>query len=293
LLALLILPILVSGYIAVKLDPVISRKLFRLEGQKLYMEIAKHGMINFFITMFFILFTFVGSLLDVTQNQLASLISGKSGSELSAQAAFVITLSFSTFLVAYANGAIKLGMYWYRRRYDIDQERWQKVQARVQKAFRRGGIRVGYVFGRKEFEKLDEPFRKLVELENLREAVDGSPLDTFLLELFLTESLLQVTLKNDKAYVGVVIAIGEYEEGEAFKEIALLPIISGYRDKDKRQLYFPNVYPWVSGKQTNLEAEDTSLGAIYIPKSEIHSFSGFSFDVYNHVSSEEQLKLDV
>lgn len=240
-----------SGYIAVKLDPVISRKLFRLEGQKLYMEIAKHGMINFFITMFFILFTFVGSLLDVTQNQLASLISGKSGSELSAQAAFVITLSFSTFLVAYANGAIKLGMYWYRRRYDIDQERWQKVQARVQKAFRRGGIRVGYVFGRKEFEKLDEPFRKLVELENLREAVDGSPLDTFLLELFLTESLLQVTLKNDKAYVGVVIAIGEYEEGEAFKEIALLPIISGYRDKDKRQLYFPNVYPWVSGKQTN------------------------------------------
>ncbi|MDT8895504.1 hypothetical protein RSO41_12640 [Halomonas sp. I1] len=129
------------------------------------------------------------------------------------------------------------------------------------------------------YKSFSHEVRGLKELENLRKSVEDSPLELFLYRSFLTNSLIQVSVKNDKVYVGIIVGMGDPDGGETFKEIALLPIMSGFRDKDERGMYLPNDYP-----QFFHESPDKMMDAIYIPREEIYSYGGFDPAVYDQVS---------
>ena len=77
--------------------------------------------------------------------------------------------------------------------------------------------------------------------------------------------------------------MGDPDGGEAFKEIALLPIMSGYRDKEERKMYLSNDYP-----QFFSESNDKIMDAIYIPREEVYSYGGFDIDIYTHVNGIDE-----
>tara|TARA_B100000700_G_scaffold96215_1_gene108266 strand:+ start:2967 stop:3641 length:675 start_codon:yes stop_codon:yes gene_type:complete len=156
---------------------------------------------------------------------------------------------------------------------------WKRILVQVASDWRLHGFigAVNSALGR--YKKLSHEVGQERLLENLRKSVEDSPLELFLYQSFITQSLVQVSVKNDKVYVGLIVAMGDPDGGETFKEIALLPIMSGYRDKEERKIYLSNDYP-----QFFSDSNDRFMGAIYIPREEVYSYGGFDLDVYSQVN---------
>ena len=114
-----------------------------------------------------------------------------------------------------------------------------------------------------------------------------------LIELLISESIeeqkvVEVSLRSGKSYIGFALESGITRQGEA--DIALIPIASGYRDKDTQELEITNYYAAVIKK--SLDNPSTSPGRVYedfqivIPMSEIVSARIFYFDVYQQFQQE-------
>lgn len=288
-LAILILPILVAGYIATSFDPATSLKIKKLDGQKLYIEVSKYGLMIFAVALFLVIKTPLGSTVGLLSGELLELMNEKTQPSYINKASLVVVLSILTIGCAYVAGTVYSGFYIWKASVEIGSEERKKFIANLSKVIRRGGLEVGIAYFNKKKKALDEIIQHDLHLDELRELVADSPLDSFLLESFLQKRFVQLSLKNDKVYIGAIIAMGDIED-DAFKEIAMLPMISGYRDKETRRIHLPNVYPWVSNEE-EMQSDDPVLDAVYIPRDEVYSFSGFSLNVYNHVSSDKQLDL--
>ena len=102
-----------------------------------------------------------------------------------------------------------------------------------------------------------------------------------LIELLLDEAIrndlfVEVSLRNGKAYIGSVLSPGL---GSDDSDIALIPVLSGYRDKDTQELKITTRYSGMISRAIS----DYDLGLSYfrvvVPMSEVVSARIFDFDV--------------
>ncbi len=112
-----------------------------------------------------------------------------------------------------------------------------------------------------------------------------------LIELLIAESiehqrLIELSLRSGKSYIGFALESGVTRQGEA--DIALIPIASGYRDKDTHELKITTNYARVVQ-----ESLDDSLGLVYedfrivIPMPEIVSARVFHPEAYRRFQGND------
>jgi hypothetical protein len=110
-----------------------------------------------------------------------------------------------------------------------------------------------------------------------------SPLDALLYQSYISEEkVVMLTLSNRKMYVGVVNNMGEPNEIEGFdQEISLVPILSGYRDKDDLCVHWTTAY----------EDVDTDKDLRIVIRQElIESASEFDFNTWEAFVEQRKAK---
>lgn len=82
-----------------------------------------------------------------------------------------------------------------------------------------------------------------------KQLLQDSPIDVILLSSLEKDKFLLISMSDRKAYVGRVVSMGEPNELDGpDQEIAIVPVMSGYRDKDTMQLQLTTVYEKVNDK---------------------------------------------
>jgi len=216
---LLILPTLVSGFLACHIHPENKAKLHRYQGQYLYLKSAEMGLKCFgialvigFLTHLVIpdtgkIYTFEFSL------QLAPYMADKLA-EMGVKTddalllAWVVILSLLTFFSAYILQGI----------------------ACIRLIHKYGADKVGVgVTGA---------------------VLEDSPLDKLLFSLMQQKKkFVMLSLSDRKVYVGKVISMGEPSEtGGMDQDISLIPLMSGYRDEKNLKVDFVTFYDEVEGE---------------------------------------------
>ena len=111
-----------------------------------------------------------------------------------------------------------------------------------------------------------------------------------LVELLISESirqqkLVEISLRSGKSYIGLARESGITSQGES--DIALIPVASGYRDKDTQELKITTDYARVIQESLKESPETSNLVytdfQVVIPMSEVISARIFDFRVYNIV----------
>jgi hypothetical protein len=75
------------------------------------------------------------------------------------------------------------------------------------------------------------------------ELLKDSPLDKLLYLSYVQNKYLLITMSDRKVYVGRVISLGEPNESEGpNQEISIVPVFSGYRDKDTLSVTLNTTY---------------------------------------------------
>ncbi len=114
-----------------------------------------------------------------------------------------------------------------------------------------------------------------------------------LIELLISESIeeqkvVEISLRSGKSYIGFALESGITRQGES--DIALIPIASGYRNKDTQELEITNDYARVILESLDDPSPSPSLVykdfQIVIPMSEIVSARIFHFEVYQQFQQE-------
>ncbi|HCU6104523.1 TPA: hypothetical protein OUZ96_000098 [Legionella pneumophila] len=83
----------------------------------------------------------------------------------------------------------------------------------------------------------------------VKQLLQDSPIDVILLSSLENEKFLLISMSDRKAYVGRVVSMGEPNELDGpDQEIAIVPVMSGYRDKDTMELQLTTVYEKVNDK---------------------------------------------
>ncbi|MFV9064947.1 hypothetical protein ABQ366_04455 [Serratia fonticola] len=125
-------------------------------------------------------------------------------------------------------------------------------------------------------------------IDALVKAVGENALENMLMEASATQMPIIATLKSRKFYVGFVYCPA-FEHG-TFDYLELLPLLSGYRDKDKLTISITTKYNEHYEKSGILKGNsELSLSdfRVLIPKAEIENISFFDFDTYSAFKSEE------
>ena len=131
------------------------------------------------------------------------------------------------------------------------------------------------------------PSRKDIRLINL---VQENHIEHFVVEASLTQFPIIVTLSSRKTYVGLCYG-SELSNGE-MDSIAILPYLSGYRDKD--DLTFEDTTDYfkhytsegiIDGNNEDLSLEDFR---VVLPQSEIETYAFFDLDTYIKFKQEEK-----
>lgn len=109
-----------------------------------------------------------------------------------------------------------------------------------------------------------------MKLRILEMILKDSPMDRLLFSLQLNKKAVMLSMKDRKVYVGKVLSMGEPNESKgADQEIEILPVMSGFRDKDSMELTFTTYYEKIN--------EDIIL---VLRQDEILTATEFNFDVY-------------
>ena len=108
-----------------------------------------------------------------------------------------------------------------------------------------------------------------------------------MIELLIDDSVHQefaihLTLRSGKCYIGMVVESQFIWPDDS--DFALIPIASGYRDKDTQELvvttYYVSIIEEIKAKEDGGNIDDIR---IVIPMSEIVSARPFDIDIYNRV----------
>lgn len=258
--ALLLIPILVSGYILVVANLYHYYQLHRYDGQLLYLKVAAHGTMSVvfvLIAAISIKFLFpdfhpiaiVSEILNVKK----TIDSNKAETWLALiSLASIITSLFWVFLV------------------------WLK------------NVTLGFFCEKQHHEDIFHAKK----LRVLRKTISNSTLDSMLLDAMESspKKSILVTLSSRKVYVGIVNGIQEPTESEAPNSyISIFPIMSGFRDKDTLSITFTNSYP---SEFSVLSAATTDSKKVHkvanmdilIKSDEISHLSWFDFAVFDEVN---------
>ena len=268
--ALLLIPILVSGYILVVANLYHYYQLHRYDGQLLYLKVAAHGTMSVvfvlsvaLITKFFFPDFHPIAVVSETLNVKKTIDKNKVETWLALiSIASIISSLIWVFLI------------------------WCK------------NVLLGF-FCEKQHHKDIFHAKKL---RILRKTISNSMLDRMLLDAMESrpKKSILVTLSSRKVYVGIVNGIQEPTESEAPNSyISIFPIMSGYRDKDTLSITFTNSYPSEVSVSSAATADSKKIHKIanmdiLIKSDEISHLSWFDFAVFDEVNgSFEQGVIDL
>lgn len=279
--ALLILPILVSGFIALSYQPENKLKIHRYNGQFLYFKAASYGSCYFLVSM---------ALAVVLKNQTFSFelpvafssnyyfaflktYSASNSTKILFEPSIATTIA--TF-IQNAENKDKISS-------DILEVSWLLLisiatifVSCVHTLFSCYLIKIKGFISNKIFNKNND----LVKISMMVNLFKDSPFDNILLSSFIQKKPLLFTLKSRKVYIGVVISLGEPNEDNApNQEITILPVASGYRDKDSLQVKLTNDYNGYENIDSSISME------IVIDVSVIETVSWFDFGAYESVNN--------
>lgn len=251
-LALLIIPLLVSGYIVLTTHPYHFYRLHRYDGQLLYMKSATFGLWCFVWTLiiaYLIKWMWPGFHPVMIVREQLDLKLNDQGSE-----------RIIGWIILLSCGSIFLAWMW-------------SISARYFVIYRTQLI--NYIQGIK-YSKID--YQNLVMLRMRQELISDNPMDEIFFDSLVDRRSILITLQNKKAYVGIVNALGEPNEKEGPNQyISIYPIISGHRDKDTLKVILENEY-------RELQDADTS---IVFPLKEIAQVSWFDMNIHKKVENNK------
>lgn len=108
-----------------------------------------------------------------------------------------------------------------------------------------------------------------------------SPLDAILYDSYVSNKLIMLSLSSRKVYVGVVSSMSEPNEVEGYdQEISLVPILSGYRDKDDLSVHWRTFYQ---------DVDPAGNLRIVIRQVLIESASEFDFDTWDAFATKNSI----
>lgn len=125
-------------------------------------------------------------------------------------------------------------------------------------------------------------------IDALVKAVGDNALENMLMEASATQKAIITTLQSRKFYVGLVYCPA-FEHG-TFDYLEMLPLLSGYRDKDDLTINVTTNYHEHYDKSGIVEgASDLALSdfRVVVPKAEIESVSFFDLDTYTAFKEAE------
>lgn len=258
--ALLLIPILVSGYILVVANLYHYYQLHRYDGQLLYIKVAAHGTMSVVFVIlaavvvkyFFPNFHPIGMLSDILN--VKKIINGNKAETWLA----LISLSSIIFSL------IWVALVWLKNMF------------------------FGFFCEKKHHENIFHAKK----LRVLRKTISNSTLDSMLLDALESspKEPILITLSSRKVYVGIVNGIQEPTESEALNSyISIFPIMSGYRDKDTLSITFTNSYPsevLVSSAITmdSQKRHKVKNMDIIFRADEISHLSWFDFELFEQVN---------
>ncbi len=211
---LLIFPVLIAGFLACHIHPYHSYKLHRYEGQYLYLKSSELGLKCFGVafTISLILYHVIPSSLSLGSYSLSLTFSSwlsdsmlEMGAQDTHEASKMAWFFILSALTLFSALIIKF---------------WGHVSL-----WRRFGVWNTRVFV-------------------IGELLEDSPLDNLLFNLSLQKNKYAMLGMSDrKVYVGKVISLGEPTETNGMdQDISIMPIMSGYRDKDTLRVHFSTFY---------------------------------------------------
>ncbi|MCW2486597.1 hypothetical protein J5069_11915 [Candidatus Symbiopectobacterium sp. NZEC127] len=261
-LALLIIPILVSGYIMITANQYHYFRLYRHEGQLLYMKVAALG--TFCLVAAVIIAAGVKYCYPDFRlvSDMINIFKVTSKPEIDRVYMWLILLSATSICfsllyvsVVWVKDFIR-GCYYKREVYnDITQA----MRARV--------LRKTYSQGSRDILLLD--------------AIESVPKRPMLL-----------TLSSNKVYVGLINGAGEPTENQGpHQHISFVPLMSGYRHKENLSVTFTNAYPGEIQVKRNAAVQGVSKRKvqgleIMISIDEISYISWFDFQVYQATNNK-------
>ncbi|WP_052044799.1 hypothetical protein WH390_03075 [Candidatus Arsenophonus nilaparvatae] len=247
-LALLLIPILVSGYIMIVLNPYHYFRLHRHDGQLLYLKVATYGTFCLFCT------TVIGVLIKflLPNFHLIDLIAKNftlTGDKKNDHIYALLTLlSVTSILFSW----IYVFFVWVKN------------------------YILGYFYSKKHL----ATYNNICQAKNarvLRKTLSNGTIDCMLLDALEStpKRPVLINLSSKKVYIGIISGLSDpNEKEEPNKYISFFPVMSGYRDKDTMLLEFTNVYP---SKIKDLN--------IVVSTDEISHISWFDFKLYNSVNN--------
>ncbi|TNL05405.1 hypothetical protein CYD30_22415 [Kosakonia cowanii] len=258
--ALLLIPILVSGYILVVANLYHYYQLHRYDGQLLYLKVAAHGTMS---VVFVVVAAAVVKFLFPNFHPIGIL------SDLLNIKKIINDNKAETWLALLSLASIIVSLIWVILV-------WIK------------NLAFGF-FYKKEHHKNRLHAKKL---RVLRKIVSNSTLDSMLLDALESspKEPILITLSSRKVYVGIVNGIQEPTESEAPNSyISIFPIMSGYRDKDTLSINFTNSYPSEVLVDSAITADSQKKHKvknmdILFRADEISHLSWFDFELFEKVN---------
>lgn len=261
-LALLLIPILVSGYIMVIANPYHYFRLHRHDGQLLYLKVATYG------TFCLIASTIIAGLIKwkfpdfhpvkvlVTQFKVT-------GNEDSDRIYIWLTLlSFTSIVFA----LFYVFITWIKNTYK--------------------GCRYKRKHG-----ALYTKVRQAKNARILKQTLSSGTMDALLFDALESEPKRSVliNLSSKKVYVGLVNGLSDPNEKEGpNKFISIFPIMSGYRNKDTLLVEFTNIYPSTktvrSAPTVRTKKTVTNKLDIILSTDEITHISWFDFELFETIN---------
>ncbi len=210
---LLIFPVLVAGFVACHIHPIHSYKLHRYEGQYLYLKSAELGVKCFAIALL------IAMAAHYWLPSSISLGCATISLTLSTLSAFTVEV-----LGADSVEAIKIARFFQLSALTFISSLIIKSWSHLS-LWRRFGTWDAKIFV-------------------IGEILEDSPLDYLLFKLSLEkDKQVMLTMDDRKVYVGKVINLGEPSETSGMdQDISIIPLMSGYRNKDTLEVEFTTDY---------------------------------------------------
>lgn len=298
--ALLILPILVSGFICLTMQKKNYWRLHRYDGQYLYLKAAQHGIYHLFIAM--VLSFFLKNISLTFSHQIPSHL-----------CSFTVPYSGANIIDSRAVQIYKeqcnIHYYMDPALASILADSIKSIHNKEQNSSANTKIRnielawlicisfmsIASAFTISLLTKLSSYIKNkvamyiykqnnLADLTSMNEIFKDSPLDRIFFYSLLRKKVVLISLSSRKIYVGIIKSMGEPTESNGTnQEISLMPLMSGYRDKDTLNIMFTNNYNYQeSTKENNLKENNFE---IVIDSSIIETASLFDFTEYEKINT--------
>lgn len=262
---LLILPILVSGFIYCNKNPYLFYKINRYDGQYLYLQSARYGLMFFgssvFIASISSYLIFNVCVYQINIDFVAWFSKYIEGSSLSS----FISKSYSSNKIAFLSTVFVLNLF-------LPLIWCLYINRKDQK-------RVGLV---------GSDYSTFVQLSVYKD----SPVQFWIMKSLLTSesedpSQLMFSMSDRKVYVGVVIRVMPGNElTESCNEIVIRPIMSGYRDKDNLTVDFKTHYADIVKEEKDKDEGNIDFELI-LKQESISTITPFDFDTYKKFDAKK------